>query len=1237
MIDDIIGHGGGGGKGGGGGGRTPVESPDSLRSRSTARILDLISEGEIEGLVNGLKSIYLDDTPIQNADGSYNFTGLTVDTRNGTQHQSYIPGFPSVENEVSVEVEVKNSLPVVRSLSNVNLNAIRVRIMIPTLTYQNPENGDLMGTSVTYAIDQQPNGSGWIESVYQTINGKTTSRYERQHRIQLIGSGPWNIRIRRLTSDSTQSNMQNKTYLVSFTEIIDGKLRYPNSALVALTIDSQQFRSIPRRGYLVKLLRIKVPTNYDPTTRQYSGIWNGSFKIAWSDNPAWCFYDLLTNPRYGLGDYISNFQIDKWSLYKIAQYCDQLVPDGFGGTEPRFTCNMYLQTRDEAYNVLQNMASIFRGMIFWQQGSITAVQDSPEDPVYLYTNANVIDGLFTYSGSSRKSRHTVALVTWNDPADSYRQKIEYVEDPDGIKSLGVSQTEVIATGCTSRGQAHRVGKWIIYSEKSETELVEFKTGLDGALARPGQIIKIADQDKAGTRIGGRLIDVINTSTVILDSEITLVNGVTYNLSLITPAGIVEERPVQVVPGTSSTISVSTPYSFTPTSQTIWILSSSELTPAFYRVLSVSESGEENTYTIGAIAHNPSKYNAIEYDLNLEEQNTSILSVVPGKITNLTVSEYIYLSQGDVRTSMTVSWIAPSNASRYSVEYRIKSGGNWTVLNDTLSTSIDILDVKTDTYEVRVRAISVVGLLGPYSDIYEYQVLGKTAPPSDVLGFRYELEKFGIRLLWNKNLDLDLKSYELRYGGTNWDDAIFLDNLYTNSFFWNIRSSGTHRVWIKAIDTSGNYSVSASYTDVVISVPAQSNLTARISGPNIVLEWDSVVGSFSIDRYDVRYGNDWLTSLPIAAPLSNSLLFKADFGGSRIFWVAAVDVAGNIGTPTSVSVNIQLPIVNDASAEVIDNNVLLRWLDGTASLPIDYYEVRKGADFITSVEVGIIYSRFATVFEQAAGQYIYWIVPVDSAGNRGTAGSVSTAVSQPPDYVLRYNHNSEFNGDKVNTHKINGELYGVLPEESWQEHFQNNSWNTIQDQINSGNTLYFQPSILSGSYDEIIDYGTIITLGTTITITPTYVILRGSVTFNIDLYVKANLSDPWTEYLGQTSVYVKDFRYIRFKITIQSASGSDNLIKFTSINVKLAVKRKSESGSQDADASDIGGTVVNLTPGLFIDIDSIDVSPAVPIGGQPRLAMYDFVDVPNPTQFKVLLYDLNGNRVSGAFSWSAKGV
>jgi len=325
MSDLIIGA--GGGKGGGGSARVAQEAPDSLRSKAFARVMDLISEGEIEGLADGLKSVYLDDTPIENEDGSYNFTGVTLESRPGTQQQSYVPGFSSVENEIAVGVEVKASNPVVRSVTDPDIDAVRVKVSVPQLTNQDTTNGDLNGSSVNFAIDLQVNGGGFVEVVNDTISGKTTTKYQRGYYVRLTGIGPWEIRVRRITADSTSSAIQNKTYLESYTEVIESKLRYPNSALVALRVDASQFSSIPRRSYDMKLLRVRVPANYDVAARAYSGVWDGTFKIAWTDNPAWCFYDLVTSTRYGLGSYIPEAQVDKWALYRVAQYCDQLVPD----------------------------------------------------------------------------------------------------------------------------------------------------------------------------------------------------------------------------------------------------------------------------------------------------------------------------------------------------------------------------------------------------------------------------------------------------------------------------------------------------------------------------------------------------------------------------------------------------------------------------------------------------------------------------------------------------------------------------------------------------------------------------------------------------------------------------------------------------------------------------------------------------------------------------------------------
>lgn len=768
MSKMIRGHGGGGG-GSAPAQRTPVESPDSIRSKQYARVIDLLCEGEIEGLVDNLKSIYLDDTPIQNSDGSSNFPDITINTRNGTQNQTHIAGFPSVEAENNVGVEVKFGVPVVRQITNTNLNRTRVTLAIPAL-YQQQTNGDLTGATVDYAIDLQSNGGGFVEVLTTTISDKTSSRYQRSHDVTLIGSAPWDIRVRRITADSTSSSLQNKTVWESYTEIIDAKLTYPNSAIVGLEIDASQFSSIPARSYDVKLLKVRIPSNYDPIARTYTGLWNGTFTVAWTDNPAWCFYDIITNERYGLGSYIDSSLVDTAQLYQIAQYCDELVPDGFGGVEPRFTCNLYLQTREEAYRVVANMASIFTAMTYWSVGSIFAVQDSPQDVFAQFTNADVIGGEFNYSGSAGNARHSVALVTWNDPTDSYRQKIEYVEDAEAIARFGVRESEVVAIGCTSRGQAHRMGKLMLYTEKYETEVVTFKTSIKANFLAPGKIIQTMDATRAGVRFGGRILSG-TTSSVVLDSSVTIGSGKTYNISLVLADGSIEERAVTNAVGGTSTITFSPVLPSAPQSYSIWILTASDLSAEKWRVMSVSE--DNNIFTVNAVAHYDQKYAVIEQNLSFEEPDTTYLRFdYQAPVTDVVVTDSLYyLTQDVLGVKMVVSWQAPAGAVRYTVSY--KTYNSPLQVASSFSPSVDILNIPEGEYTLSITAYNILGV--PSMVVTQtYTVLGRFAVPSDVTGFSINTLGPTSYLSWDAALDLDLSHYQIRFSpattGATWSSA-----------------------------------------------------------------------------------------------------------------------------------------------------------------------------------------------------------------------------------------------------------------------------------------------------------------------------------------------------------------------------------------------------------------------------------------------------------------------------------
>jgi len=805
---DIIGA--KGGKGGGGASRTPIESPDTLRSRSYAQIVDLICEGEIEGLVTGDgKSIYLDQTPLLNSDGTANFTGITLITRNGTQGQTYMEGFSSVESEASVGVKVTYSAPVIRTINSPVYDKIRVTISIPTLQVVDTGTGDTNGTTVQYKIEIQASGGSYIEYVNDIVTGKTTTKYQRSYVMPLVGSAPFNIRVTRLTPDSTRNTLSNETYFESYTEITDTKLSYPNSALVGLKIDSQQFSQIPNRGYDVKMLKIKIPSNAAVRadgSLTYSGTWDGTFQVAWSSNPAWCFYDLITNTRYGLGTFINVAQVDKWALYTIGQYCDVLVNDGFGGLEPRFTCNIYLQTQEEAYKVLQDMASIFRGMAFWSGGQITAIQDSLTDATALFNCANVVEGKFTYSGSSLKTRHSVATVQWNDPSDFYALNTEYVEDFNAVQRYGIVMTDVIATGCTSRGQAHRVGKWLLYSESNETETVTFSCSIEGTFVRPGDIINVQDAARAGKRLGGRIM-AATTTVITLDSS---PDAGTYTFMCLLPDGTVETRAVSTIVG--NVVTLATALSDTPLVNAVWMLNSEALALQTFRVITIVDAGD-GIYEISAVAHNPDKYDFIENDIKLTPRNISILDDKPAAPQNLNITESLYEVSGGVKVLVTAAWDLVPNADTYNVKWSRDNGTNPTMV--TVNNPIlEIRDAEAGLYTFEVIAITK-SLRRSNSTTGSKQILGKTAAPANITNFSINVIEGNAHLSWDQAVDLDVRvgglikiRWQKETTGQAWSNAIDIGVALSGSSTSAVLPllSGTYM--IKAIDSSGNESLTA---------------------------------------------------------------------------------------------------------------------------------------------------------------------------------------------------------------------------------------------------------------------------------------------------------------------------------------------------------------------------------------------------------------------------------------------
>jgi predicted phage tail protein len=755
--DLVIAGAGGGGKGGGGGSRAPVEAPDSLRSVQYARVINLLCEGEIEGIVGNAQGIYVDDTPLANADGSWNFNGAAIEWRTGTASQAPISGFSATESESTVGVTVTAANPVTRSITNPNITAIRVTLGFPQMTSLDTTTGDLSGTAVDLAIDIQYNGGGFQTFYADTVTGKTTSRYQRSYRLSLarygVTGGTYDIRVRRITLDSTTSNLQNAFQWETMTEIVDSQLMYPYCALVGVQVDASTFKSIPKLSFDAKLRRVQVPSNYDPSTRTYTGIWDGTFKVAWCDNPAWIVYDLAVTQRFGLGAYLSPALIDKWTLYTIGQYCDGMVNNGFGQLEPRYTCNVYIQTRADAITLLQHFAAIFNGIIFWSGGALTFSADMPADPVDEFGPAKIIDGAFSYVGSPLNQRHTTALVTWNDPAQKYAQVIEYVEDAEAIAQWGIRELQIQAFGCTSRGQAHRIGRWALLTERYLSESVTFKTGINAALVRPGDVFLTTDPTRAGARMGGRVLDG-GTDWITLDASVNLTTTDSWSVSVVLPDGTLATRPLAVTrSGPQSTIYLSAPLPLAVTRMCFWAISGGTLQMEQWRCTSVTED-EYGNIEIAGIAYRPDKFAAIEADLKLEPLPTSIINPFNvGPCTELDVTESKYLiSPMVVGSRATFSWLAPVGAVRFAVSYQHEQDSP--IYTDCFMNSIDVQPTEEGTWYFTVWAINSIGIRSAPASI-TVQLRALNMPPEDVKNFQLDVINDNANLRWQMSTDLDV--------------------------------------------------------------------------------------------------------------------------------------------------------------------------------------------------------------------------------------------------------------------------------------------------------------------------------------------------------------------------------------------------------------------------------------------------------------------------------------------------
>lgn len=820
--------------------KTPHIAADNLESKQIISVVDIISEGKINRVVNGLQGVRLNGVPIQNPDGTYNHSGVEIAYTLGTQAQEPLKGFESVQNEVSVGLEVKQKTPIVRAITDPYIDRVRVTVGVRELLSQN-KKGDVNRASVSMEIQIGRDGRWTTKHKFDLIDKKTRSGYLRSFILDDLPEKPFNIRVVRITPDSKDDLLSNSTIWSSYTEIYDTKLSYPNTALVGLKFDSSQFSSIPARTYLVDGIEFQIPDNYDPRTRTYNGVWKGNFKTDWTNNPAWIIYGILTNDRFGMGKKFKNFKPDKFMMYSIGQRCDELVDDGFGGKEPRFTCNCNITEQSQAYDLINNFFSIFRAMPVWNGTQMTAVVDRPRDPVTIYTNANVVGGRFSYSSSAKNDRHTAARVKYTDPSHNWDAVTEYVPDDQLIARFGFNPIDVEAFGCTSRGEAHRLGKWIIQTEKLETKTVSFSVGIAGIRHLPGDIIGILDNNYVGAQAGGRIKE-INGKTITLDRDVEIGDNahITYQN--------VDAKQVKV-----RVISQDAPNVLTLAEPVnaekwaVWILTNSLISMRLCRALTIAEN-DDGTYSITAVDHDPNKERIVDSSASFIEDSASLTTYGQAAPKNIKIFPFYEVRQGITVAILTAEWEKAEGALHYEAQWR-KDGSTWVNVPKTPNVSITIEGIYSGIYDVRVRSIGATGQSSPWAYSESTEIKGKVGKPDKPVGFTAsDNVAFGINLSWGFPAGSGDTSYtEIQYSSSdNEENAQLLSNVsypschYSQTglaigqvFFYRARlvdrignvSDWTN--WIRGSSTTDTNELSGHFFDEIKETDAWNSLVGKV--------------------------------------------------------------------------------------------------------------------------------------------------------------------------------------------------------------------------------------------------------------------------------------------------------------------------------------------------------------------------------------------------------------------------
>lgn len=920
----------------------PVESPDSLRSLARAKILLALGEGEFEGTPTA-RDIYLDDTPLADANGNLNFQNVRWEYRSGSQDQEYIKGMPSVENEFGLNYQLSASTPYIRAITNTSLSAVRVRFRWPALQEQKT-NGDLRGSAVRYAIDISTDGGPYVTMLDESVVGKTTTGYERSRRIDLpTATTGWQLRVRRITPDATSALINNTTYVTGVTEIVDAKLRYPNTALLFVEFDAESFQNIPKISCRIKGRSWPVPSNYDPESRIYSGAWDGTFKSAWTDNPVWIGYGIMIHERFGLGKRIKADNIDKWELYRISQYCDEMVSDGKGGMEPRFTCNIYIQSRQQAWTVLRDIAAIYRGMTYWSQSKMTSIADMPRDIDYTFSRSNVIDGKFIYSSSSERDIYSRAIIAYDNPDNLYNSDTTAVYDLALQRRFGDQLLELTAIGCTSESEAQRRGKWALYTN-SKSRTVGFSVGLDGNIPLPGHIIGIADPLLAGRPIGGRIRSVNSRSSIVLDRPSQAKIGDILILNL--PSGVSQSRTINSVAEEGRVLGVTVQYTELPEAEAQWSIDAQDLAVQQFRVTKVRKD-EPHIISIEAVYHDPNKYEFVDTGARREDRPITIIPPsVQAPPTNVQITSNTMVEQTMAVTTMTISWDAPENAVYYVVEWR-KDDKEWIRMARTGATSVDVTGVYSGQYLARVRAYNAIDVQSVPATSVLTNVVGKEGAPPAVVNLRTTAQVFGIKLDWNFPIGATDTNYtEVQYNTNPVDDGTQLLlgtfayplNTYTQA---GLSAGQTFHYRARLVDKTGNI------------------------GP-----WTGwVSGSASAQAGEIL---DYLTGQITETQLGQNLLEKIDSGGGASIEVE--QLRGELEVMYSIKLGIDVngryyaagmgigiePTPEGMQSQVLfvaDRFAILNQIDGQVTSP---FIVQGGQTIISDAVIGNASINFAKI-------------------------------------------------------------------------------------------------------------------------------------------------------------------------------------------------------------------------------------------------------------------------------------